>query len=250
MSATASTYRELTFAAVILGVIQGAVMTAAFVYIGLKLGFGLSGSTVAAILGFALLRGVGRNALGVKGCGSIVENNINQTIASGINTASSGVTFTFPALLLLGSDYDLKTVILAAVAGSFMGIVVIVPLRKQMLEIERLKFPSGIAVATILKSPPAPLAAFKPETKAPNAAESIESTSVISTTRRCWPRSIPPRMSTAFMSSTQGGSRSEKRRWCRARRPTPRPLPRGISRITRWRQPHRAAEDGDTSEPV
>ncbi|MCB9602014.1 MAG: OPT/YSL family transporter [Sandaracinus sp.] len=137
----------------ILGVIQGAVMTAAFVYIGLKLGFGLSGSTVAAILGFALLRGVGRNALGVKGCGSIVENNINQTIASGINTASSGVTFTFPALLLLGSDYDLKTVILAALAGSFMGIVVIVPLRKQMLEIERLKFPSGIAVATILKSP-------------------------------------------------------------------------------------------------
>lgn len=153
MSATASTYRELTFAAVILGVIQGAVMTAAFVYIGLKLGFGLSGSTVAAIMGFALLRGVGRNALGIKGCGSIVENNINQTIASGINTASSGVTFTFPALLLLGSDYDLSTVILAALAGSFMGIVVIVPLRKQMLEIERLKFPSGIAVATILKSP-------------------------------------------------------------------------------------------------
>lgn len=153
MSATASTYRELTFAAVILGVIQGAVMTAAFVYIGLKLGFGLSGSSVAAILGFALLRGVGRNALGIKGCGSIVENNINQTIASGINTASSGVVFTFPALLLLGTEYDLSTIILAALAGSFMGVVVIVPLRKQMIEIERLKFPSGVAVATILKSP-------------------------------------------------------------------------------------------------
>ncbi|MCU0674449.1 MAG: OPT/YSL family transporter [Myxococcota bacterium] len=153
MSVTASTYRELTFAAVILGVIQGAVMTAAFVYIGLKLGFGLSGSSVAAILGFALLRGVGRNVLKIKGCGSIVENNINQTIASGINTASSGVVFTFPALLLLGTEYDVSTIILAALAGSFMGIVVIVPLRKQMIEIERLKFPSGVAVATILKSP-------------------------------------------------------------------------------------------------
>lgn len=153
MSATASSYRELTFAAVILGVIQGAVMTAAFVYIGLKLGFGLSGSSVAAILGFALLRGVGRNALKIKGCGSIVENNINQTIASGINTASSGVVFTFPALLLLGTEYDVSTIILAALAGSFMGVVVIVPLRKQMIEIERLKFPSGVAVATILKSP-------------------------------------------------------------------------------------------------
>jgi putative OPT family oligopeptide transporter len=153
MSVTASTYRELTFAAVFLGVIQGAVMTAAFVYIGLKLGFGISGSSVAAILGFALLRGVGRNALKIKGCGSIVENNINQTIASGINTASSGVVFTFPALLLLGTEYDVSTIILAALAGSFMGVVVIVPLRKQMIEIERLKFPSGVAVATILKSP-------------------------------------------------------------------------------------------------
>ncbi len=148
-----STYREVTPAAVILGVLQGAVMTAAFVYIGLKLGFGLPGSTVAAILGFALLRGVGRNALGIEGCGSIVENNINQTIASGINTASAGVVFTFPALLLLGADFNVWTIILAAVAGSFMGIVVIIPLRKQMIEIERLRFPSGIAVATILKSP-------------------------------------------------------------------------------------------------
>ncbi len=148
-------YREVTFGAVTLGVIQGAVMTAAFVYIGMKLGFGLPGSTVAAILGFALLRGVGRNVLGIAGAGSIVENNINQTIASGINTASAGVVFTFPALYLLGlgDQINFPIIIVSAIAGSFMGIVVIIPLRKQMIEIERLKFPSGVAVATILKSP-------------------------------------------------------------------------------------------------
>ncbi len=154
-AASTKGYREVTFGAVALGVIQGAVMTAAFVYIGLKLGFGLPGSTVAAIMGFALLRGVGRKAFGIEGAGSIVENNINQTIASGINTASAGVVFTFPALYLLGlgDEINFPIVILSAVAGSFMGIVVIIPLRKQMIEIERLKFPSGIAVATILKSP-------------------------------------------------------------------------------------------------
>jgi len=148
-------YREVTFGAVSLGVIQGAVMTAAFVYIGMKLGFGLPGSTVAAILGFALLRGVGRNVFKVAGAGSIVENNINQTIASGINTASAGVVFTFPALYLLGlgDEINFPIIIVSAIAGSFMGIVVIIPLRKQMIEIERLKFPSGVAVATILKSP-------------------------------------------------------------------------------------------------
>ncbi|MCA9632426.1 MAG: OPT/YSL family transporter, partial [Myxococcales bacterium] len=136
-----------------LGIVQGMLMTAAFTYIGLKLGFGIPGSTIAAIMGFALLRGVGRGVFKINGAGSIVENNINQTVASGVNTASSGVVFTFPALLMLGKEYTLWTVILAAVAGSFMGIVVIIPLRKQLIEIERLKFPSGLAVATILKTP-------------------------------------------------------------------------------------------------
>lgn len=156
-------YRELTFAALALGVVQGAVLTASFVYIGLRLGFGISGSTVAAITGFALLRGVGRKAFKVEGCGSILETNINQTIASGINTASAGVVFTFPALFLLGfaDEINYGHVLLAAVAGSFMGIVVIIPLRKQMIEIERLRFPSGIAVASILRAPGAGAAKAK-----------------------------------------------------------------------------------------
>ncbi len=155
-------YREVTIPAVILGVILGSIMTAAFVYIGLKLGFTLAGSTVAAILGFAVLRGA-------MGKGTIVENNINQTVASGINNASAGVAFTLPALFLMkANDPTLDFVIggtfmeslssampfiLAGIAGSFMGIVLIIPLRKQMIEFERLRFPSGIAVASLLKSP-------------------------------------------------------------------------------------------------
>lgn len=145
-------YRELTLAAVAVGVVIGAVMTSAFVYVALKLGMGLGGSTVAAILGFAVLRGL-------LGKGSIVENNINQTVASGVNNASSGVAFTLPALFILGqqdptvANFDVLPILLSALAGSFLGIVFIIPLRKQMIELERLRFPSGIAVATLLKSP-------------------------------------------------------------------------------------------------
>ena len=152
MASTPAPYRELTPAAMVLGVLLGACMTAAFVFIALKLGFTLPGSTVAAILGFAVLRG----ALGK---GSIVENNINQTIASGINTASSGVAFTLPALFLMSENdpslagFSPVPFLLAAIAGSFLGIVLIIPLRKQMIEFERLRFPSGIAVASLLKSP-------------------------------------------------------------------------------------------------
>ncbi|MCB9676998.1 MAG: OPT/YSL family transporter [Alphaproteobacteria bacterium] len=151
-ASTVRPYPELSVVGVALGTVQGVVMTASFVYIALKLGFGLGGSTVAAILGFVALRGVLRRK-------SIVENNINQTVASGINTASSGVVFTLPALMLLSvsdptlSDFPVGPLIFSAIAGSLMGIVLIIPLRKQMVEFERLKFPSGVAVATLLKSP-------------------------------------------------------------------------------------------------
>ena len=141
-----SDYRELTFAAVLLGVLIGSLMNAAFVYISLKLGFGLGGSTVAAIIGFGLLKTfVSRS--------TIIENNINQTIASGVNNASAGVVFTLPALFLMGEQFSFWSAMLSAIAGTFLGIVVIIPLRKQMIEFERLRFPSGIAVASLLRSP-------------------------------------------------------------------------------------------------
>ena len=114
-------YREITARGVALGAVQRVLMTAAFPSAGLKLGFGVGGSSVAAIMGFVVLRGL-------LGNGTIVENNINQTVASGINTASSGVIFTLPALLLLGLEFDWRMMTLAAVAGSFMGIVVIIAL--------------------------------------------------------------------------------------------------------------------------
>ena len=139
-------YRELTVASILIGVCIGATMTAAFVYIALKLGFSLGGSTVAAILGFGVLRNVVKDS-------TIIENNINQTVASGVNNASAGVAFTVPALYLMGADFSVPAVMFSALAGTFLGIVVIIPLRKQMVELERLKFPSGIAVASLLKSP-------------------------------------------------------------------------------------------------
>ncbi len=149
-------YRELTWEAVVLGVIQGVVLNLAFCYAALKLGFSLGGSTVAAIMGYALLRGVLRK-------GTMVENNVNQTIASGINTAGTGIIFTVPALFLIqkkwadagGPDqlsFDAIPLAIAGVAGAILGVVVIVPLRKQMIEMDRLRFPTGVAVTTIIRA--------------------------------------------------------------------------------------------------
>ena len=148
-------YRELTVAAVVLGVVQGVILNIAFVYAALKLGFSIGGSTVAAIMGYALLTGVMRR-------GTSIENNINQTIASGINTAGTGIVFTLPALFMLnqqwlasdrpGLDFSVGPMIVGGIAGALLGTVLIIPLRKQMIEIDRLRFPTGVAVTTIIRA--------------------------------------------------------------------------------------------------
>lgn len=145
------TYREVTPAAIMLGLIIGAVMNAAITYAGLKIGFTIGGSAIAAVIGFGLLRGILRK-------GTILETNIVQTIASAVNTPNSGVIFTVPVLLLMGfqlsaGSLNFWLITLACVCGAVLGGAFIIPLRKQMLDIERLRFPSATAVAAILKSP-------------------------------------------------------------------------------------------------
>ncbi|MCK5877574.1 MAG: OPT/YSL family transporter [Candidatus Marithrix sp.] len=143
-------YRELTLVAVLLGIIQGVILNIAFVYIALKLGFSVGGSAIAAILGYVFLHGILHE-------GTIVENNINQTIASGINSAGTGVAFVLPTLFLLSIQsqtlvISLLPLLIAGIGGAVLGVVVIIPLRKQLIEIERLRFPTGVAVATIIRS--------------------------------------------------------------------------------------------------
>ncbi|MCB1043583.1 MAG: OPT/YSL family transporter [Acidobacteria bacterium] len=140
-------YPELTVPAVLVGYILGILLAVAIGYAALILGFSIEGSELAAILGFAILRGV-------MGRASIIENNINQTIASAVNGASSGMMFSVPALFILGyDDFNRAFMVLGCVAGAVMGICFVIPLRKQMIDFNRLAFPGGIAVATILKSP-------------------------------------------------------------------------------------------------
>ncbi|TWU37603.1 OPT oligopeptide transporter protein [Novipirellula aureliae] len=147
-------YPEFTWVAVLLGWIIGSLIAVSIGYAALILGFAIEGSELAAILGWGVLRGVMRRT-------SIVENNINQTIASSVNGASSGIMFTVPALFILSrtsglesvADFSVPLMILACITGSILGLAFVIPLRKQMIDFDRLAYPGGIAVATILKSP-------------------------------------------------------------------------------------------------
>ena len=66
--------RELTVRAILLGGVITLMFTAANVYLGLKVGLTFATSIPAAVISMALLRAMAN--------GSILENNIVQTVAS------------------------------------------------------------------------------------------------------------------------------------------------------------------------
>jgi putative OPT family oligopeptide transporter len=152
-------YPELTWPAIFVGWVLGTVIALSIGYASLMLGFSIEGSELAAILGWGVLRGLLRRT-------SIVENNINQTIASAVNGASAGMMFSIPALFILSTgvdgggpqysgltEFSKPLMVLSCITGGFLGLSFVIPLRRQMIDFDRLAYPGGIAVAAILKSP-------------------------------------------------------------------------------------------------
>ena len=92
-------YPELTYQAILIGYLLGALLAFSIGYAALILGFSIEGSELAAILGFGILRGILRRR-------SIVENNVVQTVASAVNGASSGLMFSVPAIFIMGYGQD------------------------------------------------------------------------------------------------------------------------------------------------
>jgi putative OPT family oligopeptide transporter len=141
-------YPELSIYSILIGYFLGILLAVSIGYTSLILGFSIEGSELAAILGFGLLRGVFKRD-------SMIENNIVQTIASSVNAASAGLMFSIPALFIMNyaGEFNPTVIAFGGIAGAFLGISFIIPLRKHMIEYERLTYPGGVAIAAILKSP-------------------------------------------------------------------------------------------------
>jgi putative OPT family oligopeptide transporter len=138
--------RELTVRAIVLGVILALVLGAANAYLGLYAGLTVSASIPAAVISMALLR--------VLGGATILENNVVQTIASAGEAVAAGAIFTFPALVILGRQGPLPYLDVTALcaAGSTMGALLVVFLRRAYVVEERLPFPEGLACAEVLRA--------------------------------------------------------------------------------------------------
>ena len=138
--------REVTAISLILGILLSIVMGAANTYLGLYAGMTVSASIPAAVISMTLLRVLLRR-------GTILENNIVQTMASTGESLAAGVIFTVPALVMIGAwqQFRFWPTTLIVLLGGLLGIVFMVPMRRALI-VQRpdLIYPEGIACAEVL----------------------------------------------------------------------------------------------------
>jgi putative OPT family oligopeptide transporter len=135
---------EFTLRAILLGSIFGIIFGAVTVYVGLRAGLTVAASIPIAVLSISILRAFGK--------ASILENNIVQTTGNAGQSIASGVIFTLPALVFLGFDLEYSRIFMLALIGGWLGVLFMIPLRRQLIVEEHgtLPYPEGTACADVL----------------------------------------------------------------------------------------------------
>lgn len=145
---------QLTVRAVLIGAVIGMAMSISNLYTTIKLGWAFGVAITACILSYVIwntLRAASGHRLSKM---TILENNCMQSTASAAGYSTGGTIGTaFGALLLIQREhfawyYLVPFVFLTAALGVFIA----VPMKRQMINHEQLRFPSGIAAATTLRS--------------------------------------------------------------------------------------------------
>jgi len=151
---------QLTVRALGMGTVLGFLLAFTNVYIGLKVGWGLGVALTACIASFSIWTslvklGVARSPM------TILENNCMQSTASSAGYSTTPlVVSAFPAMLLLsvteenprGTQLRWYTVAAWVLCVAALGVLMAIPMKRTLINRERLKFPSGLAAAVLLQS--------------------------------------------------------------------------------------------------
>ncbi len=145
---------QLTVRAVLMGGVLGMLMSAANLYTTLKIGWSFGVAITSCVLSYVIWNFFRLLSGGRLGQMSILENNCMQSTASaaGYSTGSTIAT-AFGALLLLeGYHQPVWIVATFTLLTGALGVFLAVPMKRQMINQEKLPFPSGTAAAATLKS--------------------------------------------------------------------------------------------------
>ncbi|HPM75864.1 MAG TPA: OPT family oligopeptide transporter [bacterium] len=144
---------QLTLRAVLMGMFLGGIMSLSNLYIGLKTGWGLGVAITACILSYSLGSVMQKVGL-LKTNLSILENNCMQSTASSAGYSTGGALVSAIAALLMieGQHLNFWLLMVWTIFLAILGVTMAIPMKRQMINIEQLRFPSGVAAAETLRS--------------------------------------------------------------------------------------------------
>ena len=142
---------QLTWRAVLMGALIGAVLSLTNLYINLKAGWVFGVTITACIVSFGLWSalvkaGIARSQL------TILENNCMQSTASAA-AYSTGTTLCSAIsayYMINGHPLPLGQTLVWVFFLSVLGVTMAIPMKRQMINVEQLRFPTGIASAQML----------------------------------------------------------------------------------------------------
>lgn len=147
--------RQLSVRAIVSGMLIGGLMSVSNLYVGLKTGWGLGVTVTSCIIAFAVFRALEAISSRVRNDPyTILENYTMSSAASAAGYMSSaGLTSAIPALYLTtGRELNWWEIMPWIGALSMLGVFMAIPLKRQLINIDKLPFPEGLATAETLKS--------------------------------------------------------------------------------------------------
>ncbi len=145
--------RQLTVRAVVAGMLLGGFMSLSNLYISLKVGWSFGVSITAGILAFAIFELLHMLRL-IRTPFGMLENNAMQSVASAAGYMTGGGTVAaIPAMMMITGN-SMPPFQMFAWIGSIalLGVVMAIPMKQQMINVEQLAFPTGIAAAETLRA--------------------------------------------------------------------------------------------------
>lgn len=137
---------QLTFRGVLIGCLGCTIITAASIYMALRMGALPWPIVFAAIISLFFLKAVSKNT------STLNEANVTHTVMSAGAMVAGGLAFTIPGAWMLGLADEISLVHLTviALAGVALGLICTALLRKHFVEEAQLEFPIGEAAAQTL----------------------------------------------------------------------------------------------------
>ena len=144
---------QLTWRAIIMGTVLGGVLSLTNLYIGLKSGWGFGVTITACIVSYGLWAAFMRLGF-AKSPMTILENNCMQSTASaaGYSTGSTLVSAFAAYFMINNAALPLGLTLTWVFFLAVLGVTMAIPMKRQMINVEQLRFPTGIATAETLRA--------------------------------------------------------------------------------------------------